>query len=188
LELLAKIIHLATSRRVSTSRVSHDPTPYLWWRFSREALTPSPFNHRSRRRACEILRRAMSQNVEVAQAAIEAWNAGDMDAYRELYSPDVILRHLEGWPEPGPSIGREATRQQFARMREAFDADTIEVIGDVVEIADRVVMRFVWRGAGQGPDANIEATTIFTVRKGRIVEQEFIWDHAEALEAVGLRE
>ena len=51
----------------------------------------------------------MSQeNVEIAKAAYEAWNAGDMDAFRELCDPDVIWRVAEGWPEPGPYSGREA--------------------------------------------------------------------------------
>src|SRR4029450_5421415 len=45
----------------------------------------------------------MSQaNVKVAQGVFDAWNAGDMDALRELYDPDVILRTVEDWPEPGP--------------------------------------------------------------------------------------
>jgi ketosteroid isomerase-like protein len=44
------------------------------------------------------------------------------------------------------------------------------------------------RGAGRGPEAHIEATAIYAVRKGRIVETEFFWDHAEALEALGLAE
>jgi predicted lipid-binding transport protein (Tim44 family) len=36
---------------------------------------------------------AMSQeNVEIVRASFEAWNAGDMDALRELHDPDVILR------------------------------------------------------------------------------------------------
>ena len=35
----------------------------------------------------------------------------------------------------------------------------------------------------------MEFTGVFTVRKGRIdVLVEFFWDHAEALEAAGLRE
>ena len=35
----------------------------------------------------------MSQeNVEVAKAFYEAWNAGDMDAVRQMYHPDVIVR------------------------------------------------------------------------------------------------
>ena len=32
----------------------------------------------------------------------------------------------------------------------------------------------------------MEGTIVFTMRKGRIFYQEFFWDHAEALEAVGL--
>ena len=44
----------------------------------------------------------MSQeNLEVAKAVIETWNARDMDALREYYDPGVILRTLDGWPEPG---------------------------------------------------------------------------------------
>jgi ketosteroid isomerase-like protein len=152
-------------------------------------LGREPFRSRRSRLPARYWAVAMSQqNVEIVRAVFEAWNAGDMDAFREMYTPDVILRHLEGWPEPGPSVGRDATMQQFAGMREAFDTDALKVISDFVDIGDRVVVRFVWRGAGQGPDANLEATTIFTVRNRRIFEQEFLWDHAEALAAVGLTE
>ncbi len=41
---------------------------------------------------------------------------------------------------------------------------------------------------GHGPQSNIEVTSVFTVRKGRIVYQEFFWDHAEALQTLGLAE
>ena len=34
----------------------------------------------------------------------------------------------------------------------------------------------------------MESTAAYTVRKGKIVLLEFFWDHAEALEAVGLSE
>jgi ketosteroid isomerase-like protein len=81
------------------------------------------------------------ENVEVAKAAYAAWNAGDMDAFRELF-----------------------------------------------EAADHVVVRQIWRGAGYGPESNMEMTNVMTVRKGRIFFQEFFWDHAEALEAIGLSE
>ena len=39
----------------------------------------------------------MSQeNVEIVKAAFEAWNAGDMDALRDLCDPHVIVRPAEG--------------------------------------------------------------------------------------------
>jgi ketosteroid isomerase-like protein len=131
----------------------------------------------------------MSQeNVETMKAAFEAWNAGDMDATRELYDPDVIVRPIEGWPEPGPFVGRETVMRWFTQLRQAWDADNLGPIGDFIDVGDRVVVRFIWSGAGQIPEASMEFTGVYTVRKGRIFGVEFFRDHAEALEAVGLSE
>ena len=41
-----------------------------------------------------------------------------MDALRELYDPDVIVRMPEDWPEPGPFVGREAVMRQLEQLRE----------------------------------------------------------------------
>ena len=131
----------------------------------------------------------MSQeNVEVVRALIEAWNTGDMKAFREHYDPDVIVRGPKGWPEPGPFIGREAIMRQFEQLRSTWDDDALEVTGDYVDSADHVAVRWIWRGAGHGPEANLEMTGVYTVRRGRVFYQEYFWDHAEALEAVGLSE
>jgi ketosteroid isomerase-like protein len=131
----------------------------------------------------------MSQeNVEIMRATFEVWNAGDMDALRELYHPDVSLRMPEGWPEPGPFVGREAVMRHWKQQREAFDADTVDPISDFIDIADHVLLRFVWRGRGRGPDSDMEVTQVITVRKGKVFLLEHFWDHAEALEAVGLSE
>jgi ketosteroid isomerase-like protein len=131
----------------------------------------------------------MSQeNVEVARAYFEAWNAGDMDALREVYHPDLIVRAPEGWPEPGPFVGREAVISQAGRMREPWDADAMETIGEFIDAGDRIVVRFVWHTEGRGPGSEVEMATTITVRRGKIFNQEFFWDHAEALEAAGLSE
>ena len=131
----------------------------------------------------------MSQeNVEIVRASFEAWNVGDIDALRETYHPDVIMRSPEGWPESGPAVGREAVMRQFEQLRETWDADASEPISDFIDAADRIVVRAIWRGVGHGPEATMEWTIVFTVREGRIFGVEFFWDHAEALEAVGLSE
>src|SRR6266496_3350654 len=131
----------------------------------------------------------MSQeNVEVVRAAYETWNAGDMDAFRELYDPEVIMRAIEGWPEPGPYVGREAVMRWLAQLRETWDADSMELTSDFIAAGDRVAVRFIWHGAGRGPEANMEMTAVWTVRKGQIFYVEFFWNHAEALEALGLSE
>jgi ketosteroid isomerase-like protein len=131
----------------------------------------------------------MSQeNVEVVRAVVEAWNEGDMDAVREMHDPDVIVRTVEDWPEPGPYVGREAVMRFAEQLRETWDADTTEVTSDFIDAADRVVVRSIWRGVGHGPQSNMELTDVATVRKGRIRGHEFFWDHNEALEAAGLQE
>ena len=127
------------------------------------------------------------ENVEVFRAVFEAWNAGDMDAFRELYDPDAIMRMAQDWPEPGPFVGREAVMREWRQLRETWDQDTVEPISDFIDAGDRVVVRQIWRAVGRGPESNIETTNVITVRKGRIVYQEFFWDHAAALEAVGCR-
>jgi ketosteroid isomerase-like protein len=130
----------------------------------------------------------MSQeNVEIVRAAFEAYSAGDMDAFRELHDPDVIVRTLEGWPEPGPYVGRDAVVRWFEQLRETWDAVTIESI-NFIDAADRVVARLVLHGEGHGPQTDLEVTQVSTVRKGKIVYREYFWDHAEALETLGLSE
>lgn len=126
--------------------------------------------------------------MEVVRAVFAAWNAGDMDALRELYDPDIIARAPEGWPEPGPFVGREALMRQWEQLRETWDADALELISDFFHAGDRVAVRHIWRTAGHGPESNIELTSVYTVRKGRVVFLEFLWDHPEALETLGLSE
>ncbi len=84
-------------------------------------------------------------------------------------------------------MGREAAMRQWEQQREAFDADTIELI-EVIDLGDRVVARCIWRAVGSGPDLNIEVTSVSTARKGKTILVEFFWDHAEALETLGLSE
>ena len=128
----------------------------------------------------------MSQNVEIVQAVYDAWNSGDMGALRELSHPDVVMRVPEGWPEPGPFVGREAVMRLFEQWRETFDTYVTELIGDIIEAADRVVVRQVWHGVGRGPEAHLESTVVFTLREGKISYVEQFWDYAAVLETLGL--
>ncbi len=131
----------------------------------------------------------MSQdNVETIRRGLEAWNAGNMDALRALYDPGVIVRAAEGWPEPGPYVGRDGVMRQWESARAAFNADAVEVASEYIDVGDRVAVRIIWRGSGTGPEAGIEWTALFTVRNGKILATEFFWDHSDALIALGSEE
>jgi ketosteroid isomerase-like protein len=131
----------------------------------------------------------MSQeNIAVAHRLLEAWNAGDMETVRKLYSEEVVMRALPGWPEQGPFVGRDAVMKQVEDLRSTWETNAFEIVGSPVDSGDRVATRCIWRTQGQGPPAAMEMTILATLRSGRLHYVEFFWDHAEALEAVGLSE
>ena len=131
----------------------------------------------------------MSQeNVEVIQAAYEAWNAGDTDALRDLHHPDVIARYGAAWPEPGPFVGRDAVVRQIEELRETWDASEAEATTDFIDAGDRVVSEFIWHGTGHGPAFTFKGAAVYTMRNRMIFEVEYFGNVPEALEAVGLSE
>jgi ketosteroid isomerase-like protein len=126
------------------------------------------------------------KNLDVVRAVFTTWNEGDMDAYRDLLTPDVVMSFPEDWLEQGPFVGREAVLRQVQGLRSTWDgSDRAEPIGDFVEVGERVVVRWAWRAAGQGPDLNMEITCVCTLHDGLNQKFEFFWDHAEALAAAG---
>ena len=96
------------------------------------------------------------------------------------------MRMAEDWPEPGPYFGREAIMREFEQLRQTWDADAAEPIGDFIHVGDRVAVRHIWRGVGQGPEAEVELTGVWTVRKRRILAAEYFHDYTEGVETLGL--
>jgi ketosteroid isomerase-like protein len=127
------------------------------------------------------------ENVEVVRAAFDAWNKGDMEALAEQYHPHTVAWSPEGWPEPGPFCGRDAVMRQFEEFKATFDFEALEPTR-FRDAGDRVVVRWIWRGSGRGPELQQEMAGVYTLREGKILATEFLWDYAQALEAVGLRE
>jgi hypothetical protein len=78
--------------------------------------------------------------------------------------------------------------RQLEQLRATWDANAAEAIMDFIDGGDRVVARFIWRGAGHGPAFALEGSAVYTMRKARIFGIEYFTDHAEALEAAGLSE
>jgi ketosteroid isomerase-like protein len=131
----------------------------------------------------------MSQeNGEVVRTYIKVWNAGDMEGVRELHDPGVVMVVERDWPEPGPFVGREAMMRHLRQARDAFESDSLEFLSDLVAMGDRVIGRVAWHCVGRGPQSDMEWTNVFTIRDGRILNVEYFWDHAQALEAAGLSE
>src|SRR5262245_19598618 len=96
------------------------------------------------------------ENVELMRAGFAAWNAGDMEALRASLDPDVVQRNPGGWPEPGPLVGRDAVMRNWEQARDLFRSDAVASTSDLIDAGDRVLSRMIWRGAGRGPEAQVE--------------------------------
>ena len=78
---------------------------------------------------------------------------------------------------------------QLRRLREEGVGSDVTVEETAVH-GDVVIVRFRWRVTGTASGLSDEHTfsATYRVRDGLIDEVHFYWQHAEALEAVGLRE
>ena len=125
-------------------------------------------------------------NADLIRRAFELWNAGDMEALRDLYHPDMIMRGPPDWPEPGPFVGRDAVLRQLMRAREPFDRDSVSILGDIVDVGNRALVRMSWQASGRGPEGTTEWTLLYEFRGGLVFSLEYFPNHDESLEAVGI--
>ena len=138
----------------------------------------------------------MSQeNVEAMRHAIEVWNRDDFDAYlklvEELVHPDlewfaVIAQLVEG--QDTVYRGLSGMRRFWEDWHEVFDFRFDET--DIREIGGKVVVlsRASVTGRGSGVDLETPLAMVVTFEGNRIIHSLSYLDHAEALEAAGLRE
>jgi ketosteroid isomerase-like protein len=132
-----------------------------------------------------------SQNVEVARRTLEAWQRDDLETWLSYIDEDIeyhaaLERAVQG--AAGAYIGHEGMLKLWTVWR--TEVETIESL-DLREAPDgRVVHRTHarWRGAVSGFEAESPLVLVLTVRDGKIIRSEDYLSHAEALEAVGLRE
>jgi len=133
----------------------------------------------------------MSQeNVEVVQAALEAWGRGGFDALAEFCDTGIDWRAAEGAPDDaGPIHGLDAMRAYMQDWLDDFDELSLE-FEELIDAGEQVVavQRLSGRGKASGIETKIRFAVVYTIRNGKIVRGREYWERAQALEAVGLRE
>jgi ketosteroid isomerase-like protein len=133
----------------------------------------------------------MSQeNVEAVRRSFKAWNENDWAALEELYQPDAVAIAPDGWPESGPLTGFEEISAMFARTKDSWDEEHVEIdsLRDIGPDKVFAQIRWVTKGRGSGIPFETPMAELLTVRGGRIASVEFYLDQAAALEAAGLSE
>ena len=127
------------------------------------------------------------ENLEIARNAINAWNAGAMDALRALYSPDAVYVTPPDWIG-GSYVGRDAVMEQFRELRDVWPDDSSFGRPEFWDGGDYVVVQIPFHSATRGLALSTEVAWVYTMRDELIVRLEFFHSSEEALEAAGLSE
>ncbi|HEX2462551.1 MAG TPA: nuclear transport factor 2 family protein [Vicinamibacterales bacterium] len=132
----------------------------------------------------------MSQeNVEVAKAFYDAYNARNSEALDRLLHPEAKITTLSARGGLGGDWSRGTTRQYFEQLDEAWTGLRIE-IDDYREVDERVVALGVARGAGTSSHVEVASdfAAVLVVRDSRIMLVDSYNNWNDALEAAGLRD
>ena len=129
------------------------------------------------------------ENIEKILESSRCFDAGDIQGFAAIIHPDGVMTPPEGWPEPGPFIGKEAITAQYEQIRSQFEQQTTE-IKNIESRGDWVILDYKWkvRGAGSGVEVEFDATAASRFEDGLVREAHNRWDRAKALEAAGLSE
>jgi ketosteroid isomerase-like protein len=132
----------------------------------------------------------MSQeNINTVLVMNSAFNQGDMDRCFACFDPEVEFYDRPGFPGAGVHRGLEVVRRHVEDYREAWVEPRIET-EEIRSVGDRIVTRGTYTGVGKSSGARTATPTsgVFDFREGRIVRVRQFFDHADALEAAGLRD
>ena len=130
------------------------------------------------------------ENVEVVRKLIDAANRGDLDAWLDFLSPEVVWESL---PFPGFSDvyrGRGEAREWYEQLLEVFEEAHLEIEEITALSDDRVLIGYTQtgRGRGSGLPGELRSWSIHWLAKGLIARRQVFWTRDEALEAAGLSE
>jgi ketosteroid isomerase-like protein len=125
-------------------------------------------------------------NIEVLEAVYAEWARGDYSR-DDFLDPDVEF--LTDFPERMTYHGREGMSRGWNDFLSAWDDFTAEAEEIVPATEGRYVVLVHLRGLGKESGVPIEGfgANIVTMRDGKFVRFELVWDREAALEAAGVR-
>jgi ketosteroid isomerase-like protein len=130
------------------------------------------------------------ENVEVVQAAYEAWNRGDLDGALRRAHPDIEFVQDSRIPGAVNLAGRSALRAWLDSFHETWEwfrinPERVDAVGE-----DRILIVATISAKGRLSQAEVHQRVghVLTIHDGQMVRWNSYADAADALEAVGLRE
>jgi ketosteroid isomerase-like protein len=134
--------------------------------------------------------------LRAVQSGLEAYNRGDIEVLILAFHPDVEFQAPPDHGQEGtlglqPSYrGHDGYREFDADWRSAWHALRIEP-QELIDLGDRflIIAQMTGRGEGSGVSLSQNVAVLNTFNDaGKVIREQRYFDHAEALEAVGLSE
>jgi ketosteroid isomerase-like protein len=128
-------------------------------------------------------------NLELVQAAFDAYFRGDEAAVLMLLAADVVITQFPEQVDAGEYHGHDGFQRVMADWIGSWDDWSAEILG-ARESGDVVLASARQRGRGKGSGAPMEAEAVFVfiVRAGLIARWQMFSSEEQALEAMGLAE
>ncbi|BDI29445.1 hypothetical protein CCAX7_14960 [Capsulimonas corticalis] len=131
--------------------------------------------------------KAADDGSKIIHAYVDAFNRGDIDALRQIFTEDGQVYGVLGWG------GLDEVAPIWRQLHEAFAMQL--QIEDIIVQDDRIVARFTERGTsqapfrGQGPtgkSSEVVAIEWFIIRDQRIYQRWGVRDSASHFRQMGL--
>jgi ketosteroid isomerase-like protein len=127
------------------------------------------------------------ENVELARAQYERWNARDFDAWVEGFDPEIeylssVIASMDGGGVYRGHAGLRQFIREYFEGWEEFQLEATEYIDRGEQVA--VVMRATAQGRGSGIQVDREIAHVWTFRGGLAVRHQSFTSRAEAIGAL----
>ncbi len=129
------------------------------------------------------------ENVEIVQAAVEAFNRGGVEALRGFAHPEIEFHEPPEQPAPRVARGIDEMIEIWAEFDSAWETHQTEPQEVRVVGEDKVLLVTVEHFVGRdGMEIDAPFAGVVTIRDEKVVRWEAFWDRGRALEAVGVRD
>jgi ketosteroid isomerase-like protein len=131
----------------------------------------------------------MSQeNVEIVKKFTQLYEAGDREAWREYFDPDVVWdASASGMPQAGVYKGHEGVESFFRDWLATWTDYEIKT-SECIDAGDAVVIVFRQAGTGRGSGIRTERDffNVYELRDSKVIRCRLYESREQALEAAGL--
>ncbi len=130
----------------------------------------------------------MNQTNDILTRWYAALKAGDMSAFREVATPDIMVRWngpADLIPWAGEHHGVEAVLAFFGKVGAALDVLSVEPVERMIsDDKALIVLKGHWRVRATGEELHLRAANLFSFRDGRVMAYEVFPDSAAFVQAL----